>query len=179
MAVYGLVMISQLLVPLSIIAKKEGILRHGEVFRFKTAPVDPYDPFRGRYVALSFERNSAPYVGSGSLLANEVVFARIENDAQGFARLTEIRRERPPDGAYLKTIVRRGVHRNDGFAVVAIPFDRFYMNEKKAPEAERLYREHNRGGSTGDAYVTVRIHDGEAVLEQLFVGGVPIAEAVE
>ena len=42
------------------IIRRELTLRRGRVCRFLTAPVDPYDAFRGRYVALgSAESNSA------------------------------------------------------------------------------------------------------------------------
>ncbi len=49
------------------------------------------------------------------------------------------------------------------------------MGEHLAPEAERAYREHSIGAS-GDAYVTVRVRDGHAVVEQLYIGGKPAAE---
>ena len=39
------------------IARREMTLRNGVVCRFLTAPVDPYDAFRGRYVALNFAEN--------------------------------------------------------------------------------------------------------------------------
>ena len=43
----------QTAVPLSMIARREFTLRNGRVYKFKTAPVDPYDAFRGRFVALA------------------------------------------------------------------------------------------------------------------------------
>ena len=40
----------QIITPLSMIIKRESVLKNGGQFKFKTAPVDPYDAFRGRYV---------------------------------------------------------------------------------------------------------------------------------
>lgn len=46
---------AQLAVPASMIVQRETVLTQGRVYKFKTAPVDPVDAFRGRYVALRFE----------------------------------------------------------------------------------------------------------------------------
>ena len=53
--VFALVGFAQLAVPASLIWKRERTLRQGHVWKFRTAPVDPVDAFRGRYVALEFE----------------------------------------------------------------------------------------------------------------------------
>ena len=50
--------------------------------------------------------------------------------------------------------------------------------EKAAPAAERAYRKHSRKDSK-DAYVTVRIKSGFAVLEELYVGEKPILEFIK
>lgn len=49
------------------------------------------------------------------------------------------------------------------------------MEESQAPEAEQAYREHSRR-ETRDAYVTVRVLYGMAVIEELYVDGKPIRE---
>src|SRR5205085_8475834 len=53
--VFVLVALAQLAAPGSLIWKRENTLRKGSVWKFRTAPVDPVDAFRGRYVALQFE----------------------------------------------------------------------------------------------------------------------------
>jgi uncharacterized membrane-anchored protein len=58
-----------------------------------------------------------------------------------------------------------------------LPIDRYYMEEKAAPAAERVYRQHTQRDKQ-DAYVTVRVKDGFAVIEGLFVGGQKIEDAV-
>ena len=45
----------QLFVPAKMIYDHEAILNKGKVFKFKTAPVDPSDPIRGKYITLQFE----------------------------------------------------------------------------------------------------------------------------
>lgn len=51
------VVIAQLFIPVKIILNKEDILKTGTAFKFKTAPIDPTDPFRGEYIILNFDEN--------------------------------------------------------------------------------------------------------------------------
>ncbi|MDD5136646.1 MAG: hypothetical protein PHN63_04800, partial [Candidatus Omnitrophica bacterium] len=55
--------------------------------------------------------------------------------------------------------------------------DRYYMEEKAAPAAERAYRQ-SAQRDTQDAYIIVRIKDGFAIIENLYVGGQKIEDAV-
>lgn len=166
--------LAQLAVPLSMIAKREATLSDGKVFRFKTAPVDPYDAFRGRYVALGIEQNRGPVKEGAKCERRQKVYAVLEEDDEGFARIREITPERPEEGDYIS--VRAGGTANAGQALhVKWPFNRYYMNEKLAPRAETAYREHSSRGKH-DAYITVRVKAGFAVLEELYVGCKPIVE---
>lgn len=47
----------QLAIPGYMIFEQNQILTEGTAYKFKTRPIDPYDPFRGRYVTLAFEAN--------------------------------------------------------------------------------------------------------------------------
>ena len=49
------------------------------------------------------------------------------------------------------------------------------MNEDLAPAAEQAYLEHTGRGER-EAHVAVRIKDGFAVLEELYIEGAPIGE---
>jgi hypothetical protein len=51
------------------------------------------------------------------------------------------------------------------------------MDEKLAPLAEIAYRDASRGRPE-EAYVTVRVLDGTAVLEELYLKGKPVRELV-
>ena len=50
-----LVALLQLFVPANMIWQEEGTIQEGTEFHFKVAPVDPNDPFRGKYISLAFE----------------------------------------------------------------------------------------------------------------------------
>jgi uncharacterized membrane-anchored protein len=178
----------QLAVPLAMIARREQTLRHGRQYRFKTAPVDPYDAFRGRYVAINVDlsagtatnnwgwQNSVIVTNAAEIERGDRVFALIAETTDGFARVARLTRQRPEGDGYLRARVRWiNTHGKQTDVSLDLPFDRYYMNEKKAPEAEKAYREHSRRANQ-DAYVTVRVLSGFAVLEDLCVGGRPIRD---
>ena len=56
---------------------------------------------------------------------------------------------------------------------IDIPFDRFYMDEAKAPRAERIVRNSTR---STNCWVNVRILDGKAVIEDVFAEGQSIRD---
>ena len=171
---FGLMVAAQLAVPAWMIVNQEQILRSGELFKFQTAPVDPYDAFRGRYVWLRIEQNSLPVPAGAQWKHGQEVFALIETGTNGLSRLSELRATRPIGRPYLTVRVNWVVGQT---AYLRVPLDRFYMEESLAPAAEKAYREHSRG-SQRNAYITVRIRDGSGAIENLWIDGVPIREFV-
>jgi uncharacterized membrane-anchored protein len=171
-AFFAVLSVFQLAVPVWMIANREMTLRHGRQFRFRTAPVDPYDAFRGRYVALQFEQNSAPVPADEKLAMNQKVYAQLAEDEQGFARIVNVTVNRPSEEAYVECRVSSIT---DSLVYLQFPFDRYYMDEKLAPAAEAAYREHSRR-EVRDVYVTVRVKDGNAALEELYIERMSIRE---
>ncbi len=167
--------LAQIITPLSMIIKRESVLKNGEQFKFKTAPVDPYDAFRGRYVALRIAEDAIPMSQGLGLIGGQTVYAHITNDEQGFARLADVTLSIPRGVPYIQAKVR---YVSGDKVQLELPIDRYYMEEKSAPAAERAYREYSRGDKQ-DAYVLVRIKDGFAVIEGLYVGGQRIEEMVK
>jgi len=172
---FALVAVAQLWVPAAMILARERVLARGELFRFRTAPVDPYDAFRGRYVALAIHVGEASLPPGLDLHPGEWVYVALVRDDDDFAHFGPISRE-PPDGPYLRLRVRWAHNQRVRFD---LPFDRYYLDEDLAPAAERAYREHSRRqGEKHDAWVAVRVLEGQAALEELYVGGMPILDFV-
>ncbi|MEQ1439653.1 GDYXXLXY domain-containing protein [Fontimonas sp. SYSU GA230001] len=180
--VLGLVLVSvaQWAVPAFLIHRGQTTLREGAQYRFRTAPVDPADPFRGRYVRLDFE--AARIVAQGAASAFEPgqrVYASLGRDAQGDAVIAGISATPPSSGDYLQAEVQWN---NRDELRLRLPFDRYYLDERLAPEAERRYwaSRPRRGAEEEDArrpaYVTVRVRKGYAVLEELYLDGQPVHE---
>jgi uncharacterized membrane-anchored protein len=176
-----LVALAQLAVPVSMIFGHERTLREGTAWRFRTAPVDPADAFRGRYVALAFEESSAPVAAGERIERGEHAYVGLAQDREGFAVLGPVRAARPASGDYLKLRVQwieNGAEGQPGSAQLELPFDRLYLEESVAPRAEEVYRESQR--ATGDArrpaWAVVRVREGHAALEDVMVEGRSLRE---
>ena len=82
-----LLVLVQLFVPANMIIEQEAILKKGIAYKFKTAPIDPYDPFRGKYVWLSYEDNWVEIDTADGWNYFDKVYVEIENDMDGFAKI--------------------------------------------------------------------------------------------
>lgn len=169
----------QLVVPAWMIRGREQTLHLGRVYKFLTAPVDPYDAFRGRYVWLSFQESSAPWQGSDPGPFRGYCYALLKNGEDGFAKVTAVTPRPPSTGDYVR-VHSWSVDRSDGVEFT-FPFSRYYMEESQAPAAERAYQEYsNRRSQTNlNTYAVIRVRDGDAVIEDLIVGGKPIREFIQ
>ena len=169
-----LLAVLQIAVSAARIRKWEDVLRTGTEIRFRTEPVDPYDAFRGRYVALNFEEETVPTELGPDLKWGEEAYALLREDEEGFARIEKLVKSRPTEGSYLRVKVSY-LGYSDKKIYLQFPFQRFYLEEAIAPAAEQAYEDRSRDDKK-DAYVTVRIKNGYGVLEGLFIGGKPIVE---
>ena len=171
--IFVLVALAQLAVPASIVWKRGQTLAHGRVWKFKTEPVDPVDAIRGRYIALRVAaekaRESPEPVIKG---APASVFVTLKEDADGFAQVDQISTERLTGDNVIQ--VENGYWSN-GWQRVRFPFDKLWVAEKIAPQAEEAYRKNSQRGKE-NAYVTVRVRNGDAALEQLYIDNQPLPE---
>lgn len=163
--------VTQLAVSSWMTASQEHILKKGTAYRFKTAPVDPYDIFRGRYVALSTDVRRAVYNGQQKPERGEDIYVILENDEKGFARAKEAVTRKPNGHNYIKA--KATYQNSDRDVNFELPLNRFYMNEDKAPMAEALYRRAVQRGRQ-EAYIVVRVLNGKASIENLYIADQPI-----
>jgi uncharacterized membrane-anchored protein len=184
--VLAVVVSAQFLVPYSLIHRWERVHEEGELFRFVTQPIDPVDPFQGRYVALNIEQNYIfdPAAYTRLVERQQRGFALVDVDDDGFARFSSWSDERPANGAYLATGAYRGTvnfNRNNPreesqkVLRLKIPFSRYYMPETKAPLAEIEAATANR---EGHCWVEVRILEGQAVIEDVKIDGQSLRDLV-
>ena len=155
--------IFQLSVPVYMIAVELGTLKSGASYKIKVGPVDPYDAFRGRYVAIRPDDAALfrcePYTGQSN-----IVYAALAEDEAGFAYVTALTESPPVHSDYIKGSVNYGGYIN-------FPIERYYMDEKLAPAAEQAYQNRSEGQ---DFYILLRVKDGHCVIEGLFVDGIAI-----
>ena len=162
----------QLLIPASMILEQETVLHKGKEYKLRSQPIDPYDAFRGRYVRLGFDTTTIAVPENHRKRNTQKAYAFLDTDDQGFSFIKEIVFDTPTGTDYLR--VRIGTIRN-GKATVIWPFERYYMEESKAPEAEKLYRSRN---DESEAYITVRIYKGTGVIAGLYIDDMRIEERI-
>lgn len=174
-----LVVLVQLFVPAKMIYDKEKVALTGTDYKFKTAPVDPGDPFRGKYILLNYEENSVKVSNPGEWASGETAYVSIENGSEGFAKISSVSKNKPGDTKnFIRVKVSYASQDSSGQIFIEYPFDRFYMEESKAPEAEVMYNA-SRVDTAQVTYAVVSILNGEAVLKDVLVNGVPISAAVK
>src|SRR5437764_6631101 len=169
-SIFILVALAQLSVPALMAWGRMQTLAHGRVWKFKTAPVDPEDVVRGRYVRLNFLAED--FTQPEKFESADSVYAILKETPDGFAEIDHTRAT--PTGGDNVIKVEPGGNW-DGRQHIVIPFTQFWITEKNAPEAEKAYRENSRREKL-NAYVTVRVRDGDAALEQLYIDNQPLPE---
>lgn len=183
LGIFLAVVLAQVSVPLSFIVKHERTLAAGETHRFRTTPVDPVDPFQGRYVIVNLadQRVDIPADVKLGRLNRQRGFARIETDESGWTQFSTWHQEPPNNGSYLQTYLYQygrfapRATEDTGTHVIEIPFNRFYMTEDLAPLAEQLVRRRNEDV---DCWVEVKVHRGHAVITGLYLDDRPIEQAI-
>ena len=172
---FVIVAAAQLVVPAWMIVGRELTLREGQVFKFKTRPVDPDDAFRGRYVWLGLEPESVRVPDTAQWqhgYYERKCYAVLGRDTNGFVMVKRLDRAWPA-GETAVQVHTTWVDTNSMAHIQWPGLDRYYLMEDKAPEAEAAYHNHSlRTNQT--CHVTVRVRGGQAVVENLFIADQPI-----
>lgn len=177
-AVFILVALAQLLVPVKMILDREEVLNSGKEFKFKTSPIDPSDPFRGKYIVLNFDEDQYEEKQARIWNRGETIYVLFTTDHTGFAKIESVSKKAPSlNEDFLKTQVSY-IHYSDSTKItINFPFNRFYMEESKAYEAEKIHITSSRDTSH-ETYASVYIKNGDAVLKDVLIDEVSIVEIV-
>jgi uncharacterized membrane-anchored protein len=165
--------LAQLAVPGKMIWNYERLVSAGTPYKFQTQPIDPSDPFRGKYVTLSF--NADHTYDTADWSSGEAVSVVFTTDSVGFAVIDYLTRNEPED-PFLRTTI--SYKDSDNEVYINLPFDRFYMEESKAKPAEDAYFQANRD-TARVCYGLVNIGRGQAVITDVFIGNKSLREIVE
>lgn len=179
--------VAQWLFTGNMIMSHNEILAKGKSFRFQTEPVDPSQPFIGKYIYLNFKENQfithsiykerELQKDKNDIASGDEVFAQLTTNKAGFAVIENISKTKPESGDYIKTKCSYSGADSLNHLVVYLqhPFSKFYMEEYKAPKAEQAYAKAN-GDTTSICYALIKIYNGNAVVENVFINNKPITE---
>jgi uncharacterized membrane-anchored protein len=122
---FAVLVAAQLVLPLAMIGVNEVALATGEKVTLMTEPIDPLDPFRGRYVELNYEIARLPeYAPAGP------VYVELEREGDRWV-VYDVHAFHPHGD---RPVIRGDAR--DGFAVYGI--ETYYADEDEAPRLERL-----------------------------------------
>lgn len=172
---FVLVCLAQWYVPGAMIATREDVVRNGTPFRFRTEPVDPSDPFRGKYITLSFQATTFPRDTGVEWRSGQNVFVVLREDKNGFAQIGDVVKVPPEAHDFVEAEV---AYTSQDDIIIQYPFERFYLEESKASAAETVYREGNARDSTQITYARVRVKGGKAVVEDVIINDRSIVDIV-
>ena len=187
--ILGVLVVAQLYVIFAMINGMEKTLKGGEAFDFLTRPIDPVDIFQGRYVRLAIKEGIIPLSEKDIERAKgyyrykrrrpsdiRTAYIMISNDKNGFAYFSSVSFEKPATNIYFETedwwyggAVTSGLRQAEHTIRITPPFNRFYMDEEKAPETERAAR-----ADSSNCWVKVRILNGKAAIENVYIKGTPV-----
>lgn len=179
---FVLMVAAQWYAPLSMIWDSQKNVDEGVEYKFKTAPVDPSDPFRGKYITLSFDAETYHPTDTSEVRLPEQteVYATLIRDSLGYATIMQLSADRPPTGLdYITTEIYYVYRDENNKPIISLnfPFTRYYLEESKASEAEKLYWTSNRD-TTQVCYAKVSVHEGNSTLTDVMIGDKRIVDIV-
>jgi uncharacterized membrane-anchored protein len=178
LVLFGVMCLAQWIVPGKMVYDSESTIVKGTLYKFKTVPVDPSDPIRGKYITLNFQGNFFQFKDSAEWQLGDQIFVTFTTDSAGFAVPDQVYHTNPEAESYLETVVEQIYnYENDHKVWYKLPFNRFYMEESKAPQAEQVYWKAQRD-STQVVYALVSIGQGQAVLQDVIINDRPIIDLI-
>lgn len=172
--IFAVAALAQWAAPLSQIWSHEQTLAKGTLIRLKCGAPDPYDPLRGRYLAVRPEQREASVPAGLTIQNGAQVYITLTPGADGTSTITRLSTTPPDTGTWLRVRLP-WVYGKD--ASIEWPFERYYINEKLAPEADKWFAENLR--NTKGIIAEVRVLHGRAVLADLTFDGKPFREILK
>ncbi len=161
-----------LAIPVYLMMSSEAILEDGHRHKIRLEGRDPFDPFRGKFLRLNFNDEIACIDCS----EGEEVYVLLEKGEDGYSFFSEGVKEKPTHSDYFKATVERVYL--DRARVKIDTLTKYFINEDKAKKAEDILQSYTRQ-KPDEVYLAIRVLDGEARLEDIFIEETPFLEFLD
>ena len=147
---------------------------------FRVVARDPYDPMRGHYLRLQIRDEikipQDEYKKRRELFEGRKVVAVLETGRDGFAHATALKPicDAPADKPFVKVDQFWFRERPVSNCVVVMPFDRYFINEKLAGDAEGLLQNITRDNKHSAVLVVNIYADGRYAVKDLLIDDQPL-----
>src|SRR5918993_1979777 len=171
---FALVVILQVYVPASMVFQNERVYLSGTTFKMQLAPIDPEDPFRGKYIILSFRENTGSISKQSNIQPGNTVYVVMKPGKNEFLKIESITPEFKKVDAPAVCIAAhvRSVIETNGDPMIELdyPFSRFYMEESKAAETEQRYLR-AAADTNSLSYASIKVYNGNVVVKDIYING--------
>jgi len=142
-----LVIALQILVLIFMSAEREFILLFGKNVRLRTVPVDPYDPFRGEFVALNYDISfiqldiiKDPTIDIESF--NSPFYVLLKENEDGIWDIKNCSLTKPPNSElFIRGRIDRHSYYNDKYLHLKYGIEKFFVQQGKGLEIEKKARD--------------------------------------
>lgn len=187
--IFLIVALIQLAVPAKMIFDSENVIKKGETFKFQLDPIDPHDPFRGKYMTLRFTENEFT-IDSCIQTGYVDAYIEIQSANNGYAKIKNISFDKPSsEKDFFKAKVyceyyphfenqKIDAQKSENKYVVTYPFTKYFMNELGIAAVEKKLLQLLRD-SSAIAYGEVSIKNGQSRLTAIKVNGKKIEDMID
>lgn len=138
------------------------IYNNGSEYKFRIDFYVPRETFHGNYLSLNFSDNKIST--SEKFNFNQILYACLATDTEGFTKITKITTVPPKEQAYFQAQL---ASLNNNELRLAIPFNKYYLNEQTASKLLTLKQTKN---NLKDSYVIVALNnEGRGIIKQIVI----------
>lgn len=165
----------QLYIPANMVFNQERVFMYGSAYKMQLAPIDPNDPFRGKYILLSFKENIATIPANDQfkeggdayvvMKPGKNDFLKIDNVVPAFI---QVKAPMVCIKASIRSITKKPGGQNEVF--LDYPFTRFYVEESKASDVEERYLK-AAADTNSLSYGLVFVYNERVVVKDIIING--------
>lgn len=162
----------QLLFLLGLLYDYEQTKKEGKLFRLELEAYDPYDMFRGNYVALQFKEDRVK-VPQFQPRWEEKFYVKLMKDPKtGFDRPVKVSQQFPGGDDWVEVRNSGGsvIDGTDTTLLISFMQDRFFMNEDRVKKADEALRK-AASDSTKRCWAEIRVRKGTAIITDVKIDG--------
>lgn len=141
------------------------------ILKFRLQGYDPKDFFRGDYLRIRFKDN---VIKTEQYVEDNQYYIHFKEDSTGCAIPDYFDNEQTENSIQAKV----KYYSFDSTANISYPFNKVWMNQEDCKKAERIINKALRDNRK-DAYALVAVKNGEGVLKDVEIEGIPLKKLVK